>query len=109
MVKEMERSWSGAGAALEPAGAVWRTPPAAKPPRIPDGTQTRVRFPARDFQPVFITGTAKESWTQIPDCLEDLWSSLTPFVCATSAGTKRLSQKLVLSTYAIASILSFAK
>lgn len=77
----------------------WRTPPGAKPLRIPDGTQTCVRFPVRDFQPLFVTGAAKESWTQIPDCLEDLWSSLTPFVCVTSAGTKLISQKPVLSTH----------
>lgn len=29
-----------AGAELEPAGAMWRTPSGAKPPRTPDGTQT---------------------------------------------------------------------
>lgn len=38
-------------------GAEWRMAPGAKPLRIPDRTQTR----ARDFQPLFVAGTAKES------------------------------------------------
>lgn len=77
--------------------------------RIPDGTQTHSWFPARDFQPLFSTGTAKELWRQICDCLEDLWSSLTPFVCATSAGTELMSQKPILSMRAIVPFRSTAK
>lgn len=56
MVKEMEQSRSGAGARGSTVEQV-------ELPRIPDGTQTCVCFPARDFQPLFITGTAKEAWT----------------------------------------------
>lgn len=85
-------------AELKPTGAAWRRPPGAMPRRIPVGTQTCSWFPTRDSKLLFITRTAKELWTQICDCLEDPWSSLTPFVCATSAGTKLMSQKPILST-----------
>lgn len=60
MVKEMEGSWRGAGAELEPSRRGFLM------------EHKHVRLPARDFQPLFITETAKESWSRIPECFEDL-------------------------------------
>ena len=67
--EKLERSWSP----WEQCGGRLQ---GAKLPRIPDGTQTCLRFPARHFQPFFTTGTAKESSTKISDCLEVHWLHL---------------------------------
>lgn len=96
MVKELEGSWRGAGGKLEGS---WSS---AEEPSCRGFLMEhqRVRLPARDFQLLFIPGTAKESKSRIPDCFGDLWRSPPPFLCATSTGTKLLSQKPVLSTCA---------
>lgn len=71
MVKEMEGSWRGVERSWSPreqCGARHQEP--SRRGFLME--HKHVRLPARDFQPLFITETAKESWSRIPECFEDL-------------------------------------